>query len=430
MPANYQSSFSVEFVRFIYSFLIALLVPITFLIWMIKKALGKDLYGKKGLNRYAMDIKQVKANGLLIHCVSVGEVVAAAALIRQIMLKQPQLEITISTTTVTGAKQVEQLFGEQVNHLYLPLDLPFFMQRLLEQVKPCKVLITEVELWPNLIHCCWKKHIQIAVINARMTDKSMGSYQKLNTLFQPMLHKLTAVCAQGERDFNNYLSLGIEVGKLELTNNIKFDQPSADELNLASLSDLIDSHHRLIIVAGSTHEPEEQILIEAYQQLKPSHPNLLLMIVPRHPQRFDKVQQICQKNQLSTLRYTQQQKCSDNTDVVLIDAMGLLNSVYAIANIAFVGGSIADRGGHNALEPANFAVPILMGPYIYNNPVICQTLKDSGALIQVTELKEIVSQCDQWLTDTALRNKTGKAGMAVLKNNRGAVAKTMLRLSL
>jgi 3-deoxy-D-manno-octulosonic-acid transferase len=154
------------------------------------------------------------------------------------------------------------------------------------------------------------------------------------------------------------------------------------------------------------------------------------VIVPRHPQRFDKVEQICQKNQLLTIRYSLQQKCTENTDVLLIDAMGLLNSVYAIANIAFVGGSIADRGGHNALEPATFAVPILMGPNIYNNPVICQTLMNSGALVQVAQVQQIVSQCDLWLTDTALAETSGQAGLAVLKNNRGAVAKTMLRLAL
>lgn len=430
MPANYQPSFPVEFVRFLYSVLIALLVPITFLLWIIKKALGKDRYGKKGLNRYAIGINPVKANGLLVHCVSVGEVVAAAALIRQIVLKQPELEITISTTTATGAKQVEQLFGDQVNHLYLPLDLPFLMNRMLKQIKPSKVLITEVELWPNLIHSCWQKKIQIAVINARMTDKSMRSYQKLKVLFQPMLRKLTAVCAQGERDFNNYLSLGIEDSKLALTNNIKFDQPSADEIDLIDLRDSIDFSHRLVIVAGSTHEPEEQVLIDAYQELKSSHPSLLLVIVPRHPQRFDKVKQICDKNRLSTIRYSQRQKCIDSTDVVLIDAMGLLNSVYANADIAFVGGSIADRGGHNALEPATFALPILMGPNIYNNPVICQTLIDSGALVQITGVKQIVTQCNLWLSDSPLRKVIGEAGLAVLKNNRGAVAKTMLRLAL
>lgn len=407
-----------------------MLVPITFLLWMIKKALGKDLYGRKGLNRYALGINPVKANGLLVHCVSVGEVVAAAALIRQIVLKQPELEITITTTTSTGANQVKQLFGKQVNHLYLPLDLPFLMNRLLNQIKPSKVLITEVELWPNLIHCCWKKNIQVAVINARMTDKSMGSYQKLSALFQPMLCKLSAVCAQGERDFNNYLRLGIEVAKLELTNNIKFDQPTASELDLVSLAASLTPSQRPIIVAGSTHEPEEQVLIDAYKKLKINHPKLLLVIVPRHPQRFDKVEQICQKNQLLTIRYSLQQKCTENTDVLLIDAMGLLNSVYAIANIAFVGGSIADRGGHNALEPATFAVPILMGPNIYNNPVICQTLMNSGALVQVAQVQQIVSQCDLWLTDTALAETSGQAGLAVLKNNRGAVAKTMLRLAL
>lgn len=430
MSENYQPSFSVEFVRFLYSILIALLVPITFLLWMIKKAVGKDLYGRKGWHRYAIGINSVKANGLLVHCVSVGEVVAAAALIRQIMLKHPKLEITISTTTATGAKQVEQLFSNQVNHLFLPLDLPFLMNHLLKQIQPSKVLITEVELWPNLIHSCWKKKIQVAVINARMTDKSMLNYQKLSALFQPMLHKLTTVCAQGERDFNNYLSLGIEDSKLALTNNIKFDQPTADELDLTNLDDLIDVVHRPVIVAGSTHEPEEQVLIDAFQELKSTHPSLLLVIVPRHPQRFDKVMQICQKSRLSTVRYSQQQKSTISTDVVLIDAMGLLNSVFATADIAFVGGSIADRGGHNALEPASFALPILMGPNIYNNPVICQTLIDSGALVQVTGTRQIVSQCNQWLTDSALRKATGEAGLAVLKNNRGAVAKTMLRLAL
>lgn len=429
MSGHYKPIFSEELSRYVYSTLTAFFAIFMFLFWLVKIVLGKDKYGIKGLNRYGLKINPATSRGLLIHCVSVGEVVAASTLIGEMLRLQPMLSVTITTTTATGAKQVEQIFGNSVKHLYLPLDLPFLMSHLISAINPTQVVITEVELWPNLIHCCWKKQIPVSVINARMTNKSMGSYQKLSSLFKPMLSKLSLVCAQGQRDYNNYLELGIAEQKLVLTNNIKFDQalPQADKMH--DVSELTSSTKRKILVAGSTHEPEEQALIDAYKKLKSKHVDLLLVLVPRHPQRFEKVLHLCRLNQVDTLAYSQNKPAEANTDVLVIDAMGMLNSFYAVANITFVGGSLADRGGHNALEPAAFAKPVLMGPHTYNNPVICQTLKDAGALILIADAQQIADQVEMWLNDDELCQQAGEAGRAVLQSNRGAVAKTINLLS-
>jgi len=288
------------------------------------------------------------------------------------------------------------------------------------------VLINEMELWPNLCHQCWRLHIPIFIINGRMSEKSTKTYQKFPSLFQPMFEKITAICAQDNRDYQNYLTLGVAPEKLTLTNNIKFDLSiSAKDIEMShKIRIQFALEQRLLIVAGSTHEPEEQILLDAYLKLFSAYPQLLLVIVPRHPQRFEKVYQQLQKQNIETVLMSEKNACQSNTQVLLCDQMGKLRSIYALADISFVGGSLANRGGHNALEPAAVGVPILMGESTYNNPTICQVLADSGALLFVTDAHQIESTCKTWLDNPEQRKLAGEAGKQVLTDNSGAIQKT------
>jgi 3-deoxy-D-manno-octulosonic-acid transferase len=215
--------------------------------------------------------------------------------------------------------------------------------------------------------------------------------------------------------------------KLTLTNNIKFDLSiSAQDIAMSqTIRTQFALEQRLLIVAGSTHEPEEQILLDAYLALVTAYPKLLLVIVPRHPQRFEKVHQLLQKQYIETVLMSEEKTCKTSTQVLLCDQMGKLRSLYALADISFVGGSLAARGGHNALEPAAVGVPILMGESTYNNPAICQTLADSGALLTVTDALQIESACKNWLDSPEQRKLAGDAGKQVLTDNSGAIQKTL-----
>ncbi|GGO71847.1 3-deoxy-D-manno-octulosonic acid transferase [Bowmanella pacifica] len=429
ITSHTQPTLLQEMIRWGYTLLLAVLSPVVFISQTIQSIRGGSTYPRRGLQGLGRVPTPPKTGGLLIHCVSVGEVVAASGLIRRIQTLDPTLQICISTTTPTGAERVQQSFGTTVHHCYLPFDLPFAMQSMLNRIAPSRVVIMEVELWPNLIHACWRKGIPVSVINARMTDRSRNSYWKLRGLFTPMLHKLQQVCCQGQRDYDNYLKLGIEQQKLCLTNNIKFDLDIPDKADLSAKNIAkYGLQGRQILLAGSTHEPEEEVLLDAYSQLKKQHRGLLLVLVPRHPQRFDKVAELCEKRGLQTSRTSKGHHCHQATDVLLADEMGLLTGLYAIADIAFVGGSLASRGGHNALEPAAMAVPILMGPSQHNNPQICQVLHDAGALRQVENGQQIAHYTNYWLTHPADRMASGTAGLEVVKANRGAVDATLAQL--
>ncbi|WP_018982453.1 3-deoxy-D-manno-octulosonic acid transferase [Salinimonas chungwhensis] len=424
---RYQETVAQTALRWLYSILLVLAAPLAYLS-LLKRGVRKQRHDSRHfLSRFGCVARPEQTGGYFFHCVSVGEVVAASCLIRQIMQHEPTAAISISTTTPTGSARVRAIFGKTVHHFYLPFDFPFSMRWMLSRIRPKAVCITEVELWPNLIHACWKKQIPVMVVNARMTDRSAKRYGKLRGLFLPMLKKLSCVCAQGMRDYNNYLHLGMPEGNLVLTNNIKFDQAVSlgDELN-AEFNNL-DRSTRFIIVAGSTHAPEEQTLIAAIDQLQPgpSTGSPLLFLVPRHPERFDEVADLLASKHKRFVRTSTNEACDDETEVVLLDEMGRLNEAYSCANVAFVGGSLADRGGHNALEPAAFGIPIMMGPHTYNNPVICEYLESSGALHVVGNTAEITRCIQRWIDRPAEASEAGQAAKQVLAENSGALDKTL-----
>ncbi|MCC2606436.1 lipid IV(A) 3-deoxy-D-manno-octulosonic acid transferase [Planctobacterium marinum] len=425
--ASYKPTLKEFIARWLYSGLIALFIPLAFLNLLIKAGYRGQEYRKRKFERFGFLPKIKQRGGLLLHCVSVGEVVAASALVKKIRQQHPQYPVTITTTTPTGSAQVKKTFGDSVCHVYLPYDLHMAMYGLLRRVAPQKVLITEVELWPNLIHACWKANIPVYIINARLTDKSARSYAKLKTLFRPMLCKITAVCAQGQRDFDNYMALGCPQEKLHLTNNIKFDQTLSedDQAKAVVLAEKLQLQGRTVLLGASTHDPEEKALLQSYQTLKSAFPKLLLILTPRHPQRFSRVEKLIAGQPLKQQRLSDDRPVTADTDVLLIDAMGILKSVYHLADIAFVGGSLADKGGHNALEAALFSKPVIMGPHLYNNPVIFETLVNAQAMVSVPNEQQLCEQIQLWLAHPEQASAAGKAGAAVIAHNAGAIDQTL-----
>lgn len=432
MSEQYHPTFGSELVRKLYSLLWLLLLPFLYVAQYWKSFRGKPGYGADRKTRFSIFHQFCKSGGLLFHCVSVGEVTVASHVIKELRKKGYSGNITLTTTTSTGAERAKDLLGDEIQHIYIPYDIPLFMNRFLAIVKPEKLIITEVELWPNLIHCAWSKKIPIFIINARMTDKSVRSYKKLSGLFKPMLHKISHVCAQGRKDYDNYVELGMDASKLTLTNNIKFDislEPE-DEVQSEKITNHYRFKGRIVLLGGSTHDPEERTLVEAYQKLKLDAPDLLLVLVPRHPERFEAVAQICTGKGLTVKKSSDGGVVEEHTDVFLVDQMGMLKHVYGTANIVFVGGSIAERGGHNALEPALYGKPIMMGPSMHNNPVICEALIKANAMVTVKDAEEIVAAVQHWLYLPTEMNAAGFAATQVTLNNRGAIANTLVALDI
>ncbi|MEP4892407.1 MAG: 3-deoxy-D-manno-octulosonic acid transferase [Aliiglaciecola sp.] len=421
--------------RWLYSLALSCALPVLFIHWLVKFGLGKKDFNLHRLNRFSIYPEKISQSDILIHCVSVGEVTVAARLINTLIMTNPSLSVTVTTTTPTGAANVANLLGEKVQHLYLPYDLGWMMNRLLNRVRPKQVLVVEVELWPNMIRQCAKKHIPVTLVNGRMTDRSARGYQKLSLLIEPMLQSIKHVCAQSQRDYQNYLNLGIVEDKLTMTGNIKFELENTVSGVAEPLVSKFKGENRKILIAGSTHDPEEQIVLDAAKSLISQYPELLLMIVPRHPQRFDKVYELLKVSGLNIARTSQTNTSSasitePHTDIVLVDQMGVLTDLYHYADFAFIGGSIAERGGHNPLEAAVAAIPTMMGSSTHNNPVIYNALKASGNLFAVNNSQDIVSTVSHWLADDEARISAGQKGYDVIEGNKGALQKTIDLITL
>ncbi|MEP0357569.1 3-deoxy-D-manno-octulosonic acid transferase [Paraglaciecola sp.] len=423
-----QLSLKQTLALFCYSLLWLILTPFTLCHFIVHYLRKKSGYSILRLSRYGLLFTQkISKQGILIHCSSVGEVVAVQTLVERLLDINPEQGIIISTSTTTGAERVNLLFEGRVKHVYFPYDFPLFVTSFIRRLAPKKILINEMELWPNFSRACNKAQIPIYIINGRMSDKSKVTYRKFPSLFSPMFANFSAICAQGQRDYDNYLDLGVDRNRLFLTNNIKFDLSFSDTdiKTTEVIKHTFTIGHRDILVGASTHAPEEQLLIDAYLPLIRQYPNLLLIIVPRHPQRFEKVYQLLKGQNIQVNLMSELKPCDDSTQVLLCNQMGKLRAIYALADIAFVGGSLADRGGHNALEPAAVGVPMIMGPSRYNNPAICAALESAKALRNVENTEDIKSAFQDWLNNPTQRKTAGAAGKQVLEKNGGAIEKTL-----
>lgn len=418
--------------RTVYTLLMTLVMCCSVILWSLRWVIRSPKYVAKRPQRWSIYSTSLHSTDCLFHCASVGEVVAASCVIKGLLKASPHLTITISTVTATGAQRVVDIFGATVQHVYLPYDTPWTMRRLFNKIRPKHVYITEVELWPNMLACCAVLDIPTVLINARMTPRSAQKYQKIAYLFTPMLNQLVHVCAQGKRDYEQYLALGLSPQKLTLTQNVKFDQIGEIAIpeRIAKLQTSLNEQFRAVLIAGSTHATEETFWLEVYQKLRSEHPRLVLFIVPRHPERFAKVAQEIEASGLawekwSDLDRTGATSIEPETHIVLVDAMGVLTPLYSLGDIAFVGGSLVAKGGHNALEPASFGLPVMMGPHTFNNPVICQTLQEVENLHIVTNTQAALSLCQNWLAQPELKLRQGSAGQEVIKRNQGALQRTL-----
>lgn len=412
--------------RYLYSFLFYLLQPV-FWLRLLYRSLKVSAYRNRWLERYGFYFNKVKKNGIVIHAVSVGETIAAIPLVRSLQENYPTLPITVTTMTPTGSERVHDLLGNSVSHVYLPYDLPGSMRRFVRNVQPKLVIIMETELWPNLIHQLHKHHIPIVIANARLSARSLRRYRKFGCFSKSILNKISCVAAQHPQDGKRFLHLGLAPSRLAVTGSLKYDIALTD-LHKEKIAQLRTQWNviRPVLIAASTHNGEEEIILTAFAELLKTFPDLLLILVPRHPQRFGDVEKLVAKKGLSYQLRSHHRVPTDEIQVVIGDTMGELNILFGLATVALIGGSLVPHGGHNPLEAALHAVPIIVGPHTFNFSTICQRLTKNNALIRISEDPQNLSLvCTTLLTNAALRAKMGYNASCVLQQNQGSLERLL-----
>lgn len=411
--------------RYLYSLVITIALPLIFL-RLLWRSFRVPAYRQGWLQRLGIfNGPALKAQGVWIHAVSVGEVVAAIPLILALHAQDPELTVTVTTTTPTGAQRLKQSLGSKVTHLYLPYDLPWAILALLKHIQPQCLINMETELWPNVLNVCKIKNIPVLIVNARLSNRSIKGYLRIKWIVAKMLRQVAFVAAQSQLDADRFLQLGMQADRLQVTGNLKFDVQIPDQQILSGKQLKISLEQRVIWVAASTHSGEEEIILKIFAQLKDKFPQCLLILVPRHPDRFNQVAVLIEKYKLPYVRRSLNTACSSETSVLLGDTMGELNIFYAAADLAFVGGSLVNVGGHNLLEPATFALPIATGAYLSNFQDIADLLAQAGGVVVVNDPPQLTATVSAWLADPELRAMLGKNALQVVQQNKGATTKTM-----
>lgn len=407
--------------RYLYTFLFYLALPFIFLrLWWrsIKQPAYRQRMGER-LGYYPRQFDQC----IWVHAVSVGETLAAIPLIKALKSRFPEVQMVITTMTPTGAERVKTAFGDSVTHAYIPYDLPGAMQRFIRQFHPVVCVIMETELWPNLLATCSKNQIPVCLVNARLSEKSARGYHRIASLTRDMLRRIDLIAAHGQMDANRFITLGAPEARMTVTGNIKFDIELPADLSQkgAILRDEL-GRDRFIWIAASTHEGEEEMVIAAHKQICAVNPQALLILVPRHPARFDAIAKLSAQS-FSTARRSLQQSCMPETSVYLGDTMGELLLMYSAANVAFVAGSLIPRGGHNMLEPGALGKPIITGPYLFNFAEISELFVSAHALAKVTDADSLAKEVIELMQHPDEQAEMGARALQVVAENRGALAK-------
>ena len=409
--------------RVLYSVVLVILLPLALLrlTWLGFK--NPD-YWRRWSERFGLS-KHVSASNEIIclHAVSVGEVQAARPLVSELRKQYPQYEILLTTTTPTGADTVRRYFPFGVKHGYMPYDLPCFIKAFLSRVKPTALIVIETELWPNLFHFCHLRNIPVAMVNVRMSEKSARGYQRLFPLTKQTLRNASVIMVQSEAERNRLIALGAEAEKLAVTGNLKFDIKLPQNLVEKGKSlRRYFSIDRPVWIAASTHEGEEQQVLTAFSDVLGKHKNCLLIIAPRHPERSGYVVDICNQAGLKTIRKSQNLvTCEPQTQVFILDELGELISYYAAADVAFIGGSLTNTGGHNMLEAASLGIPMVIGYSVFNFIEISKLLLNNNAAWKAINATELASLTSRLLSDADLRHHAGEQGRRVVMENQGCV---------
>ena len=415
--------------RALYTLLLYLVFPLV-LLRLLWRSIKAPAYRERWLERLGLFTPPGAWGGLWIHAVSVGEVQAVLPLIRQLLADNPGLPITVTTTTPTGSARVVEQLGEQVFHVYFPYDLPLALTGFIRRVRPRALLMVETEIWPNLLHSCRRHGVYTLLANARLSARSAQRYARLGRFTRDTFSHIDCIAAQTEADAARFRALGVAADRVFVTGSIKFDIRIP-----ASLEEQVEVLRREwggrpVWVAGSTHEGEDELVLQAHHQVLSSFPNALLILVPRHPERFERVAGLCKREHLKLARRSRHGSYGTQTQVYLGDTMGELPVVIGSADVAFIGGSLVPTGGHNMLEAAAQGVAVCFGPHVFNFAAISELLVAEGAARRVGDEVELAQQVIAWFRDASARAEAGENGRRVVRQNRGALARLIGLLPL
>lgn len=407
--------------RFAYQLLVYLATPFVFLFWLWRGFTRNGYHDRLG-QRFGIGFPDIPRGSVWVHAVSVGEVQAAAPLIKALKDRLPSLAVVVTTVTPTGAERVRRLFGDEVVHCFAPFETPGAVRRFFDRIRPELAVIIETELWPNLYAECGRRRVPLVLASARISPRSVARYQHLTPLFREALSHGIIIAAQSEQDAQRFRDLGAAPARTFVTGNIKFDV-EIDESLAARGREFAAEYFpgRPVWIAASTHAGEEEIVLAAHRRLLESVPDALLVLVPRHPERFSTVAGLIEERGLDFVRRTGGERCSAETRVFLGDTMGELPLFYAASDIAFVAGSLVPVGGHNLLEPASLGLPILTGPHLFNAEDIAEMFDEQGASRVVTDEAELAAALERLFGDEAGRRNMGERARRLLLDNRGSL---------
>ena len=412
--------------RFLYNLLTYLLF-IPFAVYWLIRGVGNRTYFNRLYQRFGFGFPDI--NGCIwIHAVSVGEVQAAEPLIRALAKRFPGRQLLVTTVTPTGAARVHTLFGDSVHHSFIPFEFPHAVNNFFRRVSPEAALIMETEIWPNLYRACGVRKIPLILVSARISPRSVPGYGKLLPMIRETLSHGIIIAAQSQDDADRFLSLGANPSRTCVMGNIKFDVEQAP--GVAAAAEIARQElfgDRPVWIAASTHEGEEQLVLEVHRDLLARHPDLLLVLVPRHPERFAGVRELIEKCEMTVVSRTEQCPAGDAA-VFLCDTMGEVPLFYAASDVAFVAGSLVPIGGHNLLEPAALGVPVVTGPHNFNSQDIADLFKSLGACRIVSGTDELGEVISELLADPREADRLGRAGQQLLEDNRGALERLLVLL--
>ncbi len=413
--------------RYLYSLLAYLAAPLFSLV-LLWRGLGDRSYWHNFGERFGFGAGVAK-RPIWVHAVSVGEVQASAALVNNLRDRYPDIPIVVTTFTPTGAGRARMLFKDRAQVRYLPYDLPGAVRRFFARVRPRLAVIFETELWPNLYHECGRRRVPLVLASARLSPRSVGRYRRLGALFRETLARGVVVAAQGDADATRFRSLGSDPGSTHVTGNLKFDFSVPDDIAARGRSlRAYYAGERPVWVAGSTHGGgEEEALIEAHKIVRGRYPRALLVLAPRHPNRFGEVAAQLVSRGVRFVRRSQQPAAgaTAEAEILLLDTLGELLDFYAAADVAFVGGSLVPIGGHNLLEPAALGLPILTGPHNSNSEEAARLLIAGGAVAVVHDAQHLADKVATLFAEPDTRSRMGAQGRTFVEANKGALAKLM-----
>lgn len=408
--------------QFLYSQLVRLALPLIFLrLWWRGRRtpeLRRNWRHRLGL------APRLQGPVVWVHAVSVGETVAAGPMVRRLLERLPEASVLMTAMTATGLAQAKRMFGDQVTYAYAPYDTPGAVRRFLNRVQPRILVIMETEIWPNMIRQSRVRGVPVFLVNARLSERSARGYERIRPLALPVMRDISWVAAQADSDAERFRRIGVAPDRVDVTGSVKFDVDIPAGVREAAGQLRARFGDRPVWVAGSTHAGEENPVLAAHRRLLAAHPDALLILVPRHPERFDSVAGQVSDQGLSLARRSRNQDPA-GAQVYLGDTMGELMMLYGASDMAFVGGSLVDRGGHNPLEPAAWGIPVFSGPHVFNFETIYQRLLDDAAVGMVSGAEDLARQLIALCSDPDRRAAAGQRALRVVEKNRGALDKVV-----